>query len=389
MGLNGINFYIWEYKHKLKTYKYSTYINMSNISVPLSLGECLDKLTILDIKMEKIKDSRRDDCVKEYNVLYDTLKEYVNKYSYHYKTLKNINYIIWGLQENLHTVKDKIKIGEICTQILVDNDRRFRVKKMINTISNSNLKEQKGYAKTQAFFYGHLGLGDMFWMNGAVRYLATAYDEVNVVCKKNNEVAVKLMYSDNPCIKLFIVNDDIVNFPNYIQELQKNGYDTYSCGLLKANPKLYEFPLSFYDDINMPRHYRTTFFYIPDFNEGQELLEKIQKVSKEYILIHQQASHKTIDIFSHLTHLTIPILDINKNHYEPGHKFYEVAQLVVNQPMPYYKQLIENAKEIYCIESSFYCLASHLDLSKVEKKVCFYPCDDSAKRIGVFETGYI
>jgi hypothetical protein len=361
---------------------------MSKVFVETSLGEALDKLTILDIKMEKIKDTRRDDCVKEYNALYDTIKEHVERFSYHYKVLKNINYIIWGLQENLHTVKDTIRIGEICTQILIDNDRRFRVKKMINTISNSNLKEQKGYAKTQAFFYGHLGLVDMFWMNGAVRYLATAYDEVIIVCKRNNEIAVRMMYSDNPCIKFFMVDDDIYPFAPRAQYLRDEGYVVYSCGFHTEKPLIYDFPNSFYDDVKMPREYRSYFFYVPDFKEGQQLLEKIQDVSKDYILIHQQSSQKTIDVFSKLN-TELLVLDINKNNYPLGHKFYDVAQLVVNQPMLHYKQLIEHAKEIYCLESSFYCFASHLNLSKVEKKVCYLPCDDSAKRIGVFETGHL
>ena len=61
---------------------------MSEIVLPVSLGEALDKLTILDIKCEKIKDSRRDDCLKEYNTLYDSLKEYVTTFSYHYRILK-------------------------------------------------------------------------------------------------------------------------------------------------------------------------------------------------------------------------------------------------------------------------------------------------------------
>jgi hypothetical protein len=116
------------------------------------------------------------------------------------------------------------------------------------------------------------------------------------------------------------------------------------------------------------------------------MLEEVQKVSKEYILIHQQSSQKTIDVYSKLN-TELLVLDINKNNYPIDHKFYDAAQLVVNKPMLYYKQLIEHAKQIYCLESSFYCFASHLDLSKVEKKVCYYPCDDSAKRIGVFETG--
>ena len=63
--------------------------------------------------------------------------------------------------------------------------------------------------------------------------------------------------------------------------------------------------------------------------------------------------------------------------------------MVVNKPMLFYKELIENSKELHCIESSFYCYASHLDLSRVEKKVCYEPHDDSANRVGMFQTGFL
>ena len=81
------------------------------------------------------------------------------------------------------------------------------------------------------------------------------------------------------------------------------------------------------------------------------------------------------------------MLDINENHYSEEHTFYTLANSVVNKPMLHYKNLIENAKEIHCLESSFYCFASHLDLSKVQRKICYEPYDNSANRIGVFTTG--
>jgi hypothetical protein len=118
------------------------------------------------------------------------------------------------------------------------------------------------------------------------------------------------------------------------------------------------------------------------------LLEKVQKISKEYILLHQNSSQKSVDIFGKLD-TDLPVLDINKNNYANDHKFHEVAQLVVNKPMLVYKNLIESAKEIHCLESSFYCFASHLDLSRVSKKVCYEPFDSSAERLGVFETGVL
>lgn len=360
---------------------------MSKIVLEVSLGEALDKLTILDIKCDKIKDERKIDCQKEYDLLYSELKDYVKEFSYHYRILKKINLTIWNLQDNIH--KDS-NLTATYGKVLTENDRRFRVKKKINDIANSNLKEQKGYAKSKAFVYTHLGLGDHFWMNGAIRYLSTCYDETVIVCKKNNESVVSSMYSDESSIKLFIIEDDMDLYPfeqkKYLIEDQ--GYKVFSCGYHKENPFIYEFPYSFYDDLSLPRGIRTEYFYIQNFKESVELLQNVQKISKEYILLHQNSSQKSVDIFSKLD-TELPILDINKNNYSEDHKFYKVASLVVNQPMLAYKNLIESATEIHCLESSFYCFASHLDLSKVSKKVCYLPHDDSANRIGIFETGNI
>jgi len=360
---------------------------MTDLVLAVSLGEALDKLTILDIKVAKISDGRKEDCLKEYNVLYESLKHYVLQHSYYYKILKKINLTIWNLQDNIH--KDT-NLTKTYGEVLRENDRRFRVKKKINEAANSNLKEQKGYAKTKAFIYHHLGLGDFFWMNGSVRYLSTCYDEIVVVCKKNNEAAVRSMYADDSSIKLFVINDDMELYPFVSRKIyfEDEGYKVYSSGYHSERRMIYDFPHSFYDDMDLPRKVRTDYFYVPTYKESIDLLEKVQAVSKDYIVLHQNSSQKSVDIFSKLN-TDLPILDINKNNYAEDHKFYELANIVVNLPMLTYKNLIEGAKEIHCLESSFYCFASHLDVSKVEKKICYEPYDNSAERIGVFKTGYL
>ena len=362
---------------------------MSKIFLETSLGEALDKLTILDIKVSKINDERKADCQKEYNVLYESLKNHVTTLSYHYRILKEINLTIWNLQENIH--KDT-NLTKTYGEVLKENDRRFRVKKQINNLANSSLKEQKGYAKTKCFVLTHLGLGDHFWMNGAVRYLATCYDETVVVVKRNNEAIVHSMYMDDPSIKLYVIHDDSELYPfaprkNY---LESEKYTVFSCGYHVTDKHLmiYDFPFSFYDDMKIPREFRTKYFHVAEYKDSLDLYNEITKVSKEYILIHQKSSQKKIDIFGSLKK-DLLILDINENHYEKSHPLYYVAEMVVNKPMLFYKELIENSKELHCIESSFYCYASHLDLSRVEKKVCYEPHDDSANRVGMFQTGFL
>ena len=360
---------------------------MTDLLLPVSLGEGIDKLSILDIKCEKIKDNRKDNCLKEYNELYKILKPHVEELSYFYKILKEVNLTIWNLQENIHNDSN---LTDTYGKILVENDRRFRVKKKINNIINSTLKEEKGYNLKKCFCFFHQGLGDHMWCNGAVRYLATCYDEVTIVVKRNNEAVVRSMYLDDPTITFFVIDDDSQLYPFVIRKqfLESQEYKVFSCGyhVTDKEPSIYEFPHSFYDDLNIDRTIRTTYFHVMPYKESHELYKSM---NQPYILIHQKSSQKSVDIYSKVQHMypNMLVLDINENHYAKGHMFYDLAQSVVNQPMIVYKDLIEHAKEIHCLESSFYCFASHLDLSKVEKKVCYEPYDNSAQRIGVFSTG--
>jgi hypothetical protein len=276
-------------------------------------------------------------------------------------------------------------------QILEENDRRFRVKAKLNTVCSSNLREQKGYAKKRAFIYTHLGLGDMFWMNGAVRYLSTCYDELIVVCKEKYRENVKLMYSDDPTIQFFFLPGDqlLPPFPAAKWYNTADNMTMYACGYHIPHPRIYEFPFCFYDDMNLPREYQKKYFHIPTLPASEELFKTISEKELNYILIHQQSQYKKLPIWEKLysEQPEILLLDLNENHYPVGHKFYELAQRVLNIPLLYYKTLMEHAKEIHMLESSIYCMASHLDLSKVSKKLCYDAFDNSNLRIGVFATG--
>ena len=186
---------------------------MSSIELPVSLGEALDKLTILDIKMGKIKDSRKVDVEKEYNVLYDKLKDYISKYIFYYNILKKINLAIWEMQDDFRDGnRNKVKL---CFKIIEDNDRRFRVKKKINTLTNSSLKEQKGYKPKEAFVMTHQGLGDNITSIGMIRYLSTLYDKVVVACLNKNKANLEMFYKDDDSIELLSFDSDENISPNY------------------------------------------------------------------------------------------------------------------------------------------------------------------------------
>jgi len=378
---------------------------MAEVSLPVSLGEALDKLTILDIKCSKIADVERVAAAqKEYAMLFGMLKDYVSKFPWHYKILRDVNLSIWNQQDKFHgqtgTKPTEVELGQICSVILDDNDRRFRVKAKINHLASSNLREVKGYAKKKAFLYGHLGLGDMFWLNGAVRYLATCYDEVLVVCKKKYEANVAALYTDDPTIKLHLIDDDAELFPFvsfHKGQWEAKGYDVYACGNhlinMFAPPMkhwIYDFPLCFYDDMKIPRSVRKDYFHMPTHPEADSLLRLVKQWSPRYIIVHQQSQNKRMAIWDKVSKTSSdPIFDLNENHYPLGHPYYIIADMVANKPLYAYKRLLEEAAEIHLLESSVYCMASHLDLSRVAVKKCYDAFDSSNERIGIFETAHL
>jgi hypothetical protein len=322
------------------------------------------------------------------------LKEYVDQYPYHYRILKDINQTLWDIQDRFHGKDTSAEDGaHMCRQILLENDRRFRMKAKINTLANSVLREQKGYTKKKAFVYSHLGLGDMFWMNGAVRYLATAYDEVLVACKKQNAKNASAMYADDPTIKLLLVDDDEDLYPWVAKSsyFSQGGFAIYSCGqhALRPDRAIYDLPNSFYDDMLVPRAMRTAYFHVPRTSASKELRQRFGEIN--YIIVHEESSVQKLPIARQLMNNGEKrlILDLNKNPYTSSHGWWAAAEKVGGLPLLDYVDLIEGAEEIHMIESSIYCMASHLNLSKVKRKVCYDPFGGNAERLGVFETGTI
>lgn len=116
------------------------------IHLPVSIGEAIDKLTILDIKIVKINDKRKIDVVNEYQLLYDKLKVFIGKHNNLYQQMKKVNLLIWDMMDELRDGNlNDIKYLKICKKCIEYNDIRFRIKNKINDKSKSILKEQKGY----------------------------------------------------------------------------------------------------------------------------------------------------------------------------------------------------------------------------------------------------
>ena len=153
-----------------------------SVFLPVSLGEAIDKLTILDIKMENIKDGRRKDVELEYNLLLERLGPHVEEHTVLYNSMKKVNRLIWDYMDLLRdgNMNDQDYLT-LCRKTVDYNDIRFRIKNKINYAAGSVLKEQKGY-KINSVLIEVCGGLDTNNFVAPVRYYSFLYDQVVVLC---------------------------------------------------------------------------------------------------------------------------------------------------------------------------------------------------------------
>jgi hypothetical protein len=121
------------------------------MNVEVAIGEIFDKITILDIKLEKIKDKSRLFYIeKEKDILQSALlSEDVKLDSGLYQDLREINVKIWDTEAGFRDKESKKEFDdqfiEFARLNAKYNDERFVMKKKINEHYNSDIREQKSY----------------------------------------------------------------------------------------------------------------------------------------------------------------------------------------------------------------------------------------------------
>ena len=128
---------------------------MDKILVEVSIGELLDKISILDIKKEKIKDhTKLEHILSEYKILkeeYDNKVKNDNKLSKLYTSLKEINSKLWVIEDEKRLCEKNADFGDEFIKLSRDvhflNDERAKIKLEINIHTGSKIKEIKEYTK--------------------------------------------------------------------------------------------------------------------------------------------------------------------------------------------------------------------------------------------------
>ena len=119
----------------------------------ISPGELLDKISILEIKLEKVRDKNsQKEIKKEYKILKEIQNssiELTDEIKNLFNKVKNINIELWNIEDKLRIYEKEKDFGknfiELARGVYFNNDKRAKIKSEINEILGSNISEVKQY----------------------------------------------------------------------------------------------------------------------------------------------------------------------------------------------------------------------------------------------------
>ena len=123
------------------------------VYIPVSLGELLDKITILRIKKERLNDDcKRENVLKELSMLEKVLAEQVPQVEGLDKLVQELyqtNLTLWDIEDDIRSCERKRDFSEqfieLARSVYFTNDRRSKIKYQINTLLLSEIVEEKSY----------------------------------------------------------------------------------------------------------------------------------------------------------------------------------------------------------------------------------------------------
>jgi hypothetical protein len=121
------------------------------MKIDISIGELVDKVTILSIKRDKIKDPQKlKNISKEYDLLEKAMLECgINKDSVYFSRLKEVNSRLWDIEDQIRIKESQQQFDKefikLARSVYFENDERAAIKKEINIKFASELIEEKEY----------------------------------------------------------------------------------------------------------------------------------------------------------------------------------------------------------------------------------------------------
>ena len=124
------------------------------ISIPVSVGEMIDKLSILQVKKIKVTNEEKLEFInKEFDLLYNFSSEFFKNLEIEliYEKLILVNTNLWDIEDQLRVLEKEKKFDSefiaSARKVYFTNDERFRLKNEINSLTSSEIREVKDYVK--------------------------------------------------------------------------------------------------------------------------------------------------------------------------------------------------------------------------------------------------
>lgn len=208
---------------------------------------------------------------------------------------------------------------------------------------------------SSSFILGHLGLGDQIICNGLIRTVSQNSSVVHLPVKKHNIKNIKDMLKDLSNIDYLSVEDDqeMLKYLNLMERFVDNkiSFGVFAKGFMKD---VNTFDESFYKQAGFDYNLRwEKFYYLNDEEKQASLLKEIKE---DFIFLHDD----------HSRNLIIKEQLLNKQYkvFRPDHNLGSKSDYTLFD----YIKVLESAKEIHCMDSSFACLIDHLPSLKYKPK---------------------
>lgn len=227
----------------------------------------------------------------------------------------------------------------------------------VEKIMKINFKKNKDFIyslskikKDEFILYHHLGLGDFVVCNGMVNYLSSQFNKIHIpVVSDPYFKMVKHLYSENKNVNVFKIKND--NRESDIMEFAFEAeLPTLKVGF--ENVKKQPFNEAFYNQLRLPYNISFSHFNLPKSSKEKKLTEHLIKYYKV-----DESSFKLIHCSSHDGRYELKNLEDENNIFVD-----KDSDLFKN--IFFYRDVIDKAKEIHCINSVFVHLVERLKSTK-------------------------
>jgi len=195
------------------------------MNVKVSIGEAIDKLSILELKYKKISNEQKLlEIKKEINELKEC-NRYKQEYAFYYKLLMYVNEKIWDMSDMVKGMAiDNTDFAHLMNSIFEYNQKRFRIKNWFNLSTVSEIKEQKSYASTHCKIIIQTE-DELYNKIPEINYLLLEYDLISFDCY---DISVIQRVFKNPTIigngtleHTAIPEENVIKISDYILSEQE------------------------------------------------------------------------------------------------------------------------------------------------------------------------